>query len=111
MLQSSSYKVDLKTESMNNFRKNNILENFKKSLEKIAYLYNDFWNNLLQHNPEYSKIMRLGRVIQREMKFITENEQWLEFNNPNDFKSLENLAKFWINVAYDKNRGDYILEK
>jgi hypothetical protein len=111
MLQSSNYKMDLKTESMNNYRKNNILENFKKSLEKIAYLYNDFWNNLLQHNPEYSKIMKLGRVIQREMKFIIENEKWLEFNNPNDFKSLENLAKFWINVVYDKKRGEQILEK
>jgi hypothetical protein len=55
--------MDLKTESMNNYRKINILENFKKSLEKIAYLYNDFWNNLMQHNPEYSKIMKLGRVI------------------------------------------------
>ena len=97
--------------NINVYRKNNILLTFKKSLEKVAFIYNDFWNNLLQHTPEFSKIMKLGRVIQRETMTINQTSKYLEFNNPNDFKSLENLAKFWIYVTYEKEKGEKTLEK
>lgn len=95
---------------INIYKKNNILKTFQKSLEKVSIVYNDFWNNLLQHTPEFSKIIKLGRVIQSEMQVLERSCKFLEFNNPNDYKSLESLARFWIYITYDRERGEKALE-
>ena len=96
---------------INNQDKLELKDQIYSNLSIVANSYNDFWNYLLQQAPEYDNIFKLGQIIQEKSKLIEESEESFDFNDPSDFKILEYLAKFWIDIKHDIKRGDMMLDR
>ena len=108
LIQNSSEKENTK----NKLKSSNIINhNFKMSLEKVVYLYMEFWTLLKQDQPDFKKFIKTGNNISKMLNSIKKEAKQLNFSNKNDLELLLRYSKFLKKILSKNEKANLIIEK
>ena len=79
---------------------------FKQAIQKSANLHYEFWNHLVDDNPDLEKLSFQGNKINQSIQSV--EDQWKKLGDQSTItpKALRLYATFLIEIVNDKEMGN-----
>lgn len=84
---------------------------FLAAIEKSVSFHLEFWNKLLEEQPDIQKLLSLGLKITNTVEHTYDLFDQLQEMNPNHIICLELFGNFLIEIVNDEPEGNKIIEK
>lgn len=72
------------------------------AIEKSVSFHLEFWNKLLEEQPDIQKLLHLGSKITNTVEHTAELFEQLQEMNPNHIKCLEMYGNFLKEIVNDE---------
>ncbi|EAR83935.1 PAS domain S-box protein (macronuclear) [Tetrahymena thermophila SB210] len=84
---------------------------FLNAIEKSVSFHLEFWNKLLEEQPDIQKLLQLGSKITNTVENTSDLFEQLQEMNPNHIKCLEIYGNFLKEIVNDEQEGVRVIEK